>query len=83
VDSGASAATGCRFLSRSGVLGRPRSCDAPVYLRARSGGASWILAVRVACCSALPSGAYVAAAALTPLGDGPAMPPALVRFRVR
>jgi hypothetical protein len=83
VRSGASATAACRFLSGSGVLGRPRSCDAPVYMNVRGGGASWTLTVRTACCSALPSGSYVAAAALTPLGDGPAMTPALVRFRVR
>jgi hypothetical protein len=52
-------------------------------MNVRGGGASWTLTVRTACCSALPSGSYVAAAALTPLGDGPAMTPALVRFRVR
>jgi hypothetical protein len=81
--SGASAATACRFLSRNGVLGLPRSCGAPVYLRVRRVGASWTLTVRAACCSALPSGTYVAAAVQTPLGDGPPMTPAPVRFRVR
>jgi hypothetical protein len=52
-------------------------------MRVRGGGASWTLALNVACCSGLPSGTYVATAALTPLGDGPPITPAFVRFRVR
>jgi hypothetical protein len=52
-------------------------------VRVRKQGAAWTLTVRVACCSALPSGAYVAAAALTPLPGGTALMPAFARFRVR
>jgi hypothetical protein len=83
VRSGSPPATACRFLSRNGLLGRPRSCDAPVYVRVRSRGASWTLTLRAACCSALPRGAYIAAAALTPLHDGAPMTPAFIHFRLR
>lgn len=83
VRRGAPPATACRFLSRNGVLGRPRSCSAPVYVRVRTHGAWWSLTVRAACCSTLPRGAYVAAVALTPLRAGTPLTPAFARFRIR